>query len=133
VFVSFALESANVRLLIQRTRVSQGPIAVQTARSRNLGACRVAIIENETDDVSGYHARSAPYGGFLKQGKLRALSEPKMQNSSEPTPCRKFAKRFRFNAPFLAHLPDCEACRATLRYLVSESEKRRAAVHSRPN
>jgi hypothetical protein len=47
--------------------------------------------------------------------------------NTEPKPCKEFAKRFRWNALFLAHLPDCEACRATLRYFVTESEKRQAA------
>jgi hypothetical protein len=48
--------------------------------------------------------------------------------NTEPKPCKKFAKRFRWNALFVAHLPGCEACRATIHYLVSESEKRQAAA-----
>jgi hypothetical protein len=48
--------------------------------------------------------------------------------NTEPKPSKKFTKRFRWNAPFLAHLPDCEACRATIHYLVSQSEKSQAAA-----
>jgi hypothetical protein len=39
----------------------------------------------------------------------------------EPRPCKKFAKRFVWNARFLAHLP-CEECEAMIAYLVSESK-----------
>jgi hypothetical protein len=58
---------------------------------------------------------------------------------SEPKPCKRFAKRFVWNARFLAHLP-CEECEAMIAYLVSESNKlmrqRREAnraARNRPN
>jgi hypothetical protein len=60
--------------------------------------------------------------------------------AAEPKPSKRFAKRFVLNARLLAHLPDCEACRATISYLVSESDKLRKAklerrddYKSRPN
>jgi hypothetical protein len=51
-------------------------------------------------EVFFHHDLSAAYGGFSKQGKLPP--EPKMQNSSEPRPCKRFSKRIPLNAKFLA-------------------------------
>jgi hypothetical protein len=39
---------------------------------------------------------------------------------SEPKPCKRFSKRFVWNARFLARLP-CEECEATISYLVNEA------------
>src|ERR1700728_2006327 len=46
-----------------------------------------------------------------------------MTGAPEPKPCKRFAKRFALNDRLLAHVPDCDACRATVLYLVNESDK----------
>jgi hypothetical protein len=49
--------------------------------------------------------------------------------TTEPKPCKRFAKRTRLNESFLAHLPDCEECKALFFYLDRESRKYRARLH----
>ena len=37
-----------------------------------------------------------------------------MTISGIPKPCKRFSKRIPLNAKFVAHLPDCEACKAVV-------------------
>jgi hypothetical protein len=44
-------------------------------------------------------------------------------HKATPKPCKRFSKRIPVNDKFIAHLPECEACRAVVEYLVRESER----------
>ena len=56
---------------------------------------------------------------------------PIAQATGEPKRCKLFGKRMRLNESFLAHLPDCDECKAVFFYLDRESRKYRTRLHAR--